>query len=120
MNLLKETKYASAETGFETSDIIFIGSEESGHQCTWDHFCVLADREQDNGFCAQEVATDLIIVFRDGSRLYRSEYDGAEGWVYSAKFKVPETSLPITSLFHPESRVGWCDLEECNSSDEDE
>jgi len=99
MNLLKETKEGIKRSGHEINDIIFIGSEQSGHTCTWEEFTVLADREYNAGFGAQEVANDLIIVFSDGAKMWRIEYEGFERWAYSTPFEKPEASLPITNLF---------------------
>ena len=115
MNLLKETREDIKNSGHNINDIIFIGSEESGHQCTWEEFNILADFEYDNGYGAQEVATDLIIVFSDGSKLWRSEYDGSEGWSYNKKFIQPIKKYKIKSLFSKHcGNVGWTDLKEIN------
>lgn len=117
MNLLKETKETIAASGHTEADIVFIGSEESGHECTWDEFCLLADVEYDDGFGAQEVAEDLIIVFSDGQKLWRDEYDGSEGWMYSTQFKRPEKALPITRLtVNKTNFVGWADLADLNET----
>jgi hypothetical protein len=72
-NLLQETKEAIASSGHTESDIVFIGSESSWHQCTWAEFCALADVEYDAGFGASHVAQDLIVVFGDGQKLWRDE-----------------------------------------------
>ena len=121
MNLLQETKEAIKESGHTEADIIFIGSENSGHQCTWEEFCVLADVEYDNDYGAQEVAQDLIIAFKDGQKLWRGEYDGSEWWNYSTPFKRPHVALPIKCLVvEGTGRVGWVDLAEINeASNED-
>lgn len=110
MNLLNETIEDIAESGHKVEDIIFIGSEESGHSCTWDEFVLLADREYDDGFGAQEVADDLVIVFSDRSKMWRHEYDGSEYWAYSRPFNAPPEKKPIKSLFVPSERVGWMSL----------
>lgn len=68
-NFLEETKTDIEKSGHQTSDIVFIGSEKSGHQCSWDEFCLLANREYDSGYGGQEVSSDLIIVFSDGSSM---------------------------------------------------
>jgi hypothetical protein len=115
MNLLKETRQDIELSGHTPEDIIFIGSEQTGHRCTWAEFEVLADVEYDAGFGAQEVASDLIIVFSDGARMWRHEYDGSEEWSYSFPFKEPAESKPIRRLVVPEELVGWCDLAECNA-----
>lgn len=114
MNLLNETIDAINESGHSVEQIIFIGSEKTGHQCTWDEFQTLANREYDNGYGAQVVATDLIIVFGDGTKLWRGEYDGSEWWEFSRPFVKPETCNPIRDLFV--TRCGWQDLEDINRS----
>lgn len=95
MNFLKETVEGIKKSGHKTSDIVFIGSEKSGHQCTWKEFTKLADIEYDGG---AEIAGDLIIVFSDGGKMWRGEYDGSEWWEYSPPFKQPEVKLPIRTL----------------------
>lgn len=110
MNLLKETREAIKESGHCATDIVFIGSEKSGHQCTWEQFCALADKEYDDGYGASKVATDLVIVFSDGQKMWRGEYDGSEWWEHSRPFKIPEKSLPIACLFGHL----WPDLESLN------
>jgi hypothetical protein len=114
-NLLKETKEAIASSGHTPTDIVFIGSEASGHCCTWEQFRHLADREYSDGYGAAEVATDLIIVFSDGQKMWRGEYDGSEWWEFSTPFKQPDKSLPISNLFGGL----WKDLARCNSPKED-
>lgn len=113
-NLLEETREAITNSGHTESDIVFIGSEKTGHQCTWDEFCVIANVEYDEGYGAAEVAQDLIIVFSDGQKLWRGEYDGSEWWEHSTLFKQPEASLPIHRLIVGEGRTGWVDLKDLN------
>ena len=96
MTLLEETKDAIASSGHTEADIVFIGSEKTGHQCTWDKFCDLANVEYDAGFGAAQVAQDLRVVFSDGQQLWRGEYDGLEWWEHSTPFLRPDASLPIT------------------------
>lgn len=98
MNLLQETREAIASSGHSENDIIFIGSEETGHQCTWAEFCVIADVRYNNRFGRIKIAGDLILVFKDGQKLWRGEYAGSEWWEYSKPFKRPETALPIRKL----------------------
>ena len=102
-NLLKETEKDILDSGHTIEDIIFIGSEKSGHQCTWDEFKVLADFDYDAGYGSASVATDLIIVFRDGHKMWRGEYDGSEWWDYSAPFVAPTVSHRITCLVDEEA-----------------
>lgn len=104
-NLLQETKESLAQSGHAPEDIIFIGSEKSGHECTWAEFQVLANVEYDDGYGGQEVAGDLVIVFSDGQKMWRGEYDGSEWWEYSTPFSRPEKAHPIADLFR-----GWLGL----------
>lgn len=90
MNFLEETREAIESSGHSPKDIIFIGSEQTNHQCSWEEFKQLADQEYDNDFGGSEVAEDLIFVFSDGTKLWRGEYDGSEWWEYSAPFESPE------------------------------
>ena len=115
-NLLQETKEAIESSGHKESDIVFIGSEKTGHECTWEEFCKLADIEYDSSYGAAEVAQDLVVVFSDGQKLWRGEYDGSEWWEHSTPFVRPTTALPIKSLVVPKKRVGWMDLGEINET----
>jgi len=126
MNLLEETIDCIERSGHNIEDIIFLGSEETGHSCSWEEFKKLADRSYDNDFGSAEVANDLIVVFSDGQKLWRGEYDGSEWWEFSTPFKKPKKLKPIISLFAEDSgSCGWCSIEECSRSvgteaDEDE
>lgn len=111
-NLLLETLDDIQQSGHTPDDIQFIGSSITAHACTWEEFQVLANIEYDSGFGAQEIASDLIIVFKDGARMCRQEYDGSESWHYSKPFVEPTERLPILSLKTPPARVGWVDLAE--------
>jgi len=119
-NFLKETNDGIKRSGHTTDDIIFIGSPISGHRCTWEQFEKLADFDYHTGFGAEQVATDLTIVFQDGSTMERSEYDGAEWWEYSEPFIEPKESHEITRLsVIGTNLVGWCSLYELNAEDDD-
>lgn len=107
MNLLQETIEDIAQAGKTPENIVFIGSEETGHRCTWDEFRVLADVEYNGGFGSQKVASDLIIVFDDGSKMWRHEYDGSENWDYSTPFKVPAQTKSVNRLVVKDDQVGW-------------
>ena len=113
MNLLHETTNLIKVSGHKIEDIVFIGSESSGHQCTWEKFIVLADKEYSDMAGSQKVATDLIIVFSDGVKMWRDEYDGDECWEFSTPFKQPSDNKPINRLFT--KGVGWDTLAEINS-----
>ena len=97
-NLLEETKFCIEASGHTVKEITFIGSQESGHSCSWEKFRLLADKTYDSGFGAQQVAKDLIIVFADGQKMWRSEYDGSEWWDFVKLFEQPEKTKPIERL----------------------
>jgi hypothetical protein len=84
MNLKHETIKGILMSGHTPDQIIFIGSEKTGHRCTWGEFLVLADRE----------------------------YDGLEWWWYSTPFVMPQESHPITSLIVDGG--GWRELSYLN------
>jgi hypothetical protein len=108
MNLLDETKGQLNAINKNHNDIVFIGSAESGHCCTWQEFCELADREYDNGFGVQEVAGDLVIIFSDKSFLEREEYDGAENWRHVTTLTRAAISEPIKTLFCTDKAMCYC------------
>jgi len=110
MNLLEETIDDIKRSGHKIKDIIFIGSEDSGHSCTWKEYKKLANIEYNEGYGGAEIATDLIIVFSDGFKMERGEYDGSEWWRYSTPFKMPKKTFPITKLHDGI----WDDLAEMN------
>lgn len=113
MNFLQETIEAIQKSGHSPDQIVFIGSELSGHQCSWAEFQALADVEYDEGPTgAVSVASDLIIVFGDGQKLWREEFDSAEWWVYQTPFKVPASSRQIKRLISP--KLGLFELHEFN------
>lgn len=115
INLLHETETAIAKSGHSPHDIVFIGSEDSGHQCSWEEFKLLADDEYDAGYGAQQVATDLVIVFSDGGWLARAEYDGSEWWEHVAPFQLPKSYAPIKRLVV--TGRGWRTLAELNEAE---
>ena len=111
MNFLQETKKAIKNSGHTPTDIVFIGSTTSGHSCTWDEFTTLADFRYDDGYGAQEIATDVKVVFSDGASMWRYEYDGSEKWEYGEPFVPPLTTYPITTF---RSGDVWATLQEMN------
>lgn len=111
-NLLAQTRKAMGESDLNAEDITFIGSEESGHRCTWDEYVTLADREYDDGYGGAEVAGDLLIIFKDGSRMERGEYDGSEWWEVRRPFVEPATKRPISSLFRFDYESTLADIQD--------
>lgn len=114
---LDETLEEIARSMHTLEDIIFIGSQHSGHRCTWQQFSELANFEYDSGCGAQKVAFDLIIVFSDGTIMKRDEYDSSEYWSYGKPFVEPQQKKAITSLFVKAEQVGWKTLEAINDGD---
>lgn len=116
MNLLSETIDAIKDSGHTPEEIYYIGSRKSCHSCTWEEYKKLANIEYDNGYGAQKVASDLIIVFSDGQSMWRDEYDGAEGWEFAKPFLPPDQQKPISRLVVSKKEIGWKTLEEINQN----
>lgn len=95
-NLLEETKKELNSLGYSIDDIDGIGV--NGVRISWEEFTVLADKEYDSGYGIQEVDTDLVIVFHDGSWFERGEYDGSEWWEYKKRPTFNDTTKKITSI----------------------
>lgn len=98
VNLLEQTIAAVENAGKTPADIVFIGTLSPAESCSWEDFKLLADFEYDNGYGGAEISTGLIIVFSDGSRLFRGEYDGSEWWNFMPKFKKPRNTAPLKDL----------------------
>ncbi len=118
MNLLKETQEKMAQHSLSPCDVVFVGSASGTHACSWCEFFILADVDYDAGFGAQEVASDLIIVFINGGRFVRREYDGSEGWEYIPPFVMPTASRPLATVLCPEDLVGWRTVAEIHEYEE--
>ncbi len=113
-NFLEETVEAIKESGHTAEDIVFIGSLESGHSCSWNEFQVLANQEYNSGFGSAKVAQDLVIAFKDNTYMKRGEYDGSEWWEFNPPLKIPEGRHPIKRLFVTKEEIGWLDLKQMN------
>jgi len=106
INLLKETEEYMKETGQKPEDICFIGCALSGHECTWDEYKVLADVEYDNDCGGQEVMSDLILRFKNGTVMHRQEYEGYENWdcIFGEDAAIQKKN--IQSLMVEDYRIG--------------
>lgn len=73
-NLLEETeRFITCIIHKSTDQIKYIGSANGLYCCTWDHFLTIADKNYTRGGGEDTVvATDLIIVFKDNTVMYRS------------------------------------------------
>lgn len=114
-NLLAETLEDIASSGHTVADVVFIGSADGVYKMDWAKFEVLADVEYDSGFGSAEVATDLVVLFSDGKRMWRHEYDGSERWEWDPPLTV-DYSKPGDV---PERLVGryWPSLSDLHSGD---
>jgi hypothetical protein len=110
-NLLKETIEAIEWNESSVADVQWVGSVDGTYVCTWEQFTQLADFEYDDGYGAQEIASDLVVVGTDWW-LERHEYDGAERWEHKSLPIKSETPQPIKLLsVHPVKEVGWKTLD---------
>ena len=92
MNLLTETAQVMSAHGKTANDISWIGGRDF-YINTEDFFLFAKDVDYDSGYGSAEVATDLVIVFKDGSWLSRGEYDGAEFWRYNHTPQKPREKI---------------------------
>lgn len=120
MNLLEETIKDIKESGHTPEDIVFIGSEKSGYCCEWEDFKAIANIDYPCSNGGHEIAGDLVIVFRDGSKMWRDyhESNGFEHWSYSKPFKMPEKKKQLLRVTY---RHKWGimkqDLEDMHTKD---
>lgn len=112
MNLLKETKAALKDNGYSLDDVDWVGCW--AFRIPMEAFIEAADVEYDEGFGAQKVAEDLIVVLKDGSWLERSEYDGSEWWGFRERNRRPTTvwdgAVALTVDQAGGDLVGWQSL----------
>lgn len=119
MNLKTETLEVLKLNKKTVDDIRWIGTK--CETINAEKFWRLADTEYDNGYDAQKVAADLLIV-GDDWWLERESYDGAEHWVYKSIPTLPKRKMiNIDCLtveqynkLHGTHKVGWCILAELN------
>ncbi len=74
----------------------------------------MADFDYDSGIGISQIASDLIVVFSDGSSMWRGECNGQEWWEFTAPFVEPVVSKPIRALVSPSNRDGGMTLDELN------
>ena len=119
MNLWKETLDVLTEHGKTFDDVVAI----RGHlfRITKDDFRRYANAEYYEGFGAQEVAPDLLVIGTD-FWLERHEYDGSEWWEFKEMPKYDSYPIyPIKALMRNQRQnddcgyiCGWQTLEELN------
>ena len=113
-NLLAETVQCILENNMTPKDVEWIGSLDGEYSMTWDEYEELANFEYDSGFGSQAIATDLVIVMKDGSWMERGEYDGSEWWEchFPNKMKPKPNAKKITNLGG--DAIIWDTLKELN------
>lgn len=92
-NLLEETIEALEENGKSFDDVIGVCGDK--FQIPIEQFKELANREYNDGFGAQKVASDLKIIGKN-FWLERHEYDGSEWWEYKTFPNL--NNLPMKSV----------------------
>ena len=114
-NLLEETEYALKQYNKKPSDIDWIGSKDGKYAIDWKQFENLAASiDYNSDFGAQEIACDLVVVFKDGDWLSRYEYDGSEAWELQSLPKKVLKPEPIYRLCITEEEAGWKTIAEMN------
>lgn len=118
-NIIQEIKNRLEENNFKEDDILWIGSEDGQYAMGWNDFQEkFEDIEYDQGYGAQEIASDLVMVMSNGTYFSRSEYDGSEGWDYH---KIPvKTDNPKSFAYicvNQVAEIGWKDLETMNKTE---
>lgn len=81
-NFLKETTYVLAEHNKSWDDVLFIRTNEVQVKDI-EKFKKSMDFEYDNGYGAEEIPLDLVVVGKDWW-IERHEYDGSEWWEYKS------------------------------------
>ena len=95
MNLKEETIQAILSNGKGIADIEWIGSEDI--KIPIDNFWEISEFVYDDGFCAQRIPADLVIVGKNWW-LERDEYDGSEGGVFKEKPIEPTKIMKLKKI----------------------
>lgn len=95
-NFKKETITKLELNGKTIEDIRWIGCDK--FKIPIDLFWKLADFLYDNGYGAEGVASDLLIVGDDWF-MERNSYDGAEWWEFKTMPEEPKTTKEVPTLF---------------------
>lgn len=113
-NLVEETLKR-----FDGREVDWVGSADGEYAMSWDEFVEkFKGLNYDSGYGAQHIATDLVVVFTDGSWLERHEYDGSEWWEIKrrpARFENAKSFKCVGG-----NGYSWDPLHEMNDSGEEE
>ena len=95
-DLIQETKDYISALGYKKEDIDWIGCRDFRIpiDCFWDS----PPQMYDDGYGTEEVATDLVIVFKDNSWIERDSYDGSEWWTRKALPRKPVEIKFVTTF----------------------
>ena len=109
-NLLEETLEAIKGAGLFPDAVSWVGSRDGAYGVDWDQFVSIANVEYDSGYGGQEIASDLVVVFKHQQGwLERQEYDGSEGWVHQ---KRPILQNPSRAFSRVKGEESWMSLAE--------
>jgi len=108
-NLLHETETEIISNGKSPNDVQWVGNGK--YVISWEEFKKVGNVEYYQGYGAQEIARDIMIVGSDWW-MVRHEYDGAEGWVFNTLPKKEKNtkSFKYVTIDH----CMWEDLEHLN------
>ena len=118
-NLLVETIEVLKNYNKTINDINWVGNGK--YYFDVNEFLNIANVEYDNGYGAQEVAQDLLVV-GDNWWLERHEYDGSEWWEYKEIPLKPNKKIELKALTISQAKkfgyhvsVGWENLKSINN-----
>ena len=104
-NLLEETKQVLENHEKKPEDVSWIGSSDGELAISWAEFEKIANIDYDSGFGAQEIAEDLVVVFKDGNYMDRGEYDGSEWWNFNSTPTKKSDAKPFTNVGGPQDTL---------------
>lgn len=115
-NFLEETLRKLEYTGKKEEDVSWVGTIDGYYSVSWEEFKkIIFDTWYNSDFGAQEIATDLVIVLKDGSYFSRGEYDGSEWWEYNTMpIKNNVTKKFTRIMVNKVDEIGWRTLGELN------
>lgn len=100
-NFLSETEGLIESLGYETDEIVFIGSSKNPVQIgTWEDFRKVADFDYDQDATDVTIAQDLVIVFDDGCWLEREDAS-CEAWRHCEPPAVVDLARKVTVVADP-------------------
>ena len=117
-NLLEETLKVLKYLQIDEEEVAWVGSDNGAYAIPWGDFKKIASKTNyDGGYGGQEIAEDLVVVFKDNSWLERQEYDGSEWWSYK---KAPERQKKAKTFTRVMGEWSEISLDRCNKEREEE